>query len=114
MPSVEELAGRVPEHEREHVRELLENALFMRDKLEETRIGLANSQVVIAYNNGGGQSGIRENPAFAAYQKLLREYRATLETLGNIEELRVDDDDSDAISQIISQRADAGKPGAVR
>jgi hypothetical protein len=79
--SFAELAEKLPEHEREHVRELAENVLFMRGKLEETRKGLANSQVVIAYDNGGGQTGIRRNPAFDGYQALLKSYTAALNEL---------------------------------
>ena len=81
MSSMSELADKLPEHEREHVRELAENVLFMRGKLEETRRDIAGQKLVIPYDNGGGQTGIRANPAFGEYQKLLRTYTATLSEL---------------------------------
>lgn len=84
MPSMSELVDRLPEHERDHVRELAEDVLFMRGKLAETRRALENSAVVIPYDNGGGQTGIRANPAFGEYQKLLRTYTATLAELRGI------------------------------
>ena len=76
-----ELAELVPEQDREHARELALNADFMRSKLEETRFGIARQQVVIPYDNGGGQTGIRANPAFSEYEKLLKSYMGTLEAL---------------------------------
>lgn len=36
MPTMAQLVDRVPEHEREHVRELAENVLFMRNKFSVT------------------------------------------------------------------------------
>ena len=34
--------------------------------------------LVIDYDNGGGQSGIRENPFYPAYEKLINTYIKTL------------------------------------
>ena len=81
MATLAELADRLPEHEREHAHELALDVLFMRGKLEETRAGIAKQQVVIPYDNGGGQVGIRANPAFAEYQKLLKSYTAAFNEL---------------------------------
>ena len=84
MATFAELSDKLPTHEREHVRELAENVLFMRRKLEETRLELENQPIVIPYNNGGGQSGIRANPAYAEYEKLLKSYTSALKTLREI------------------------------
>ena len=84
MPTMAQLVDRVPEHEREHVRELAENVLFMRNKLKETRAGIARQQVVMPYDNGGGQTGIRENPAFKGYESLLKSYMTALRELREI------------------------------
>lgn len=54
--------------------ELAENIVFLADKLARTRALINNMEVVIPYDNGGGQKGIRENPAFTAYEKLVRTY----------------------------------------
>ncbi|MBQ9020583.1 MAG: hypothetical protein IJ113_01010 [Eggerthellaceae bacterium] len=51
---------------------------FMRCKLEESRRALENADIVIPYDNGGGQMGIRRNPAFDAYEALLKSFVAAL------------------------------------
>ena len=61
--------------------ELEEQAAFQRKKLEEARIALESAPLVIEYDNGGGQRGIRENPEFAAYEKLMSNYHATLRAI---------------------------------
>ena len=61
-----------------HTTELESNLDFMRAKLEETRAALVDADIVIPYDNGGGQSGIRRNPAFDAYEALLKAYIAAL------------------------------------
>lgn len=76
-----ELCAGVPESVRPLVSELVENVNFMYVKLHETRKGIENEAIVIPYDNGGGQTGIRENPAFKGYQTLLASYRKTLEQL---------------------------------
>lgn len=75
---LESLIGQLPEHERKDARELSENILFMRRKLRETRLGLEGASVVVPYDNGGGQTGIRKNPAFAEYRDLLKSYQSAL------------------------------------
>ena len=51
---------------------LLEEQLrVMADKLKEAAEQLPDEELVITYDNGGGQSGIRENPFYSAYTKLL-------------------------------------------
>ena len=78
LPSAGELTKNVPDEVRELVAELAENVIFMHGKLIETRKGLDRQQVVVPYDNGGGQKGIRENPAFKAYNALLTSYRKSL------------------------------------
>ena len=81
MSKAEELCAGMPDDIRPRAIELAENVLFMESKLLETRKGLANQQVVIAYDNGGGQKGIRKNPIFEGYNQLMSNYRKTLEQL---------------------------------
>lgn len=64
--------------------ELAEQVLFMRKKLESERIRLKNVPLTIEYDNGGGQSGIRENPDIIAYEKLLSSYMKALKQLQDI------------------------------
>lgn len=61
--------------------ELEAQADFQRKSLEEARKRLVNEPLVIEYDNGGGQSGIRENPEWTAYEKLLKSYQATLRAI---------------------------------
>ena len=72
------LIRQLPDHEQADARELSENILFMRRKLRETRIGLEGQAVVIPYDNGGGQTGIRKNPAFDEYRDLLKSYQSAI------------------------------------
>ena len=81
MKKAEELCAGMPEDLKPHAIELAENVFFMESKLMETRKGLANQQVVIAYDNGGGQRGIRKNPVFEGYNHLMANYRKTLDQL---------------------------------
>lgn len=52
------------------------NTAWMKAKLDDAREAIKNSNIVIAYNNGGGQTGIRENPLFKGYESLWRSYMA--------------------------------------
>lgn len=81
MSKAETLCAGLPDDIKPHAIELAENVLFMEGKLIETRKGLANQQVVIAYDNGGGQRGIRKNPIFEGYNQLMANYRKTLDQL---------------------------------
>lgn len=50
------------------------NTAWMRAKLDDARDAIKNSQIVISYDNGGGQKGIRENPLFKGYESLWKSY----------------------------------------
>ena len=52
------------------------NTAWMKAKLDDAREAVKNSQIVITYDNGGGQKGIRENPLFKGYESLWRSYMA--------------------------------------
>ena len=45
---------------------------------------MKNEPLVIEYDNGGGQCGIRENPHYTAYEKLLTTYNKSLRQLTEI------------------------------
>lgn len=64
--------------------ELAEAVVFMAEKLEESRATLKHESLVVPYDNGGGQTGIRENPHFTAYEKLLTTYNKSLRQLTEI------------------------------
>ena len=50
----------------------------MAKKLKSVGAKMAEEELIVEYDNGGGQKGIRENPYYPAYEKLLAEYRKTL------------------------------------
>ena len=52
------------------------NTAWMKAKLDDAREAIKNSNIVITYDNGGGQKGIRENPLFKGYESLWRSYMA--------------------------------------
>jgi len=66
--------------------ELAESVVFMAEKLRESRKTLKKESLVIEYDNGGGQKGIRENPHFTAYEHLQTAYSKALRQLTEIVE----------------------------
>lgn len=80
MKKSEELCAGVKVLHNEAV-ELAESVLFMAKKLKESRKLMKDEELVIPYDNGGGQSGIRENPHFTAYEKLMATYTKSLRQL---------------------------------
>ena len=60
---------------------VIENTAWMKAKLDETRGLIRNSGVAIPYDNGGGQTGIRENPLFKGYINLWKSYMAGMNVI---------------------------------
>ena len=58
------------------LRPIVTNTAWMKAKLDDAREAIKNSNIVITYDNGGGQRGIRENPLFKGYESLWRSYMA--------------------------------------
>lgn len=56
------------------LRPIIENVAWMKVKLDDTREKIKTSSVVVPYDNGGGQKGIRENPLFKGYESLWKSY----------------------------------------
>lgn len=102
---VEQLCADMPSATRPMVRELAENVEFMGSKLVETRKALEHEQVVIPYDNGGGQTGIRKNPAFEMYNTLLASYRKSIEQLISVTgaSVRVAGSSSNVYASIIAE-----------
>ena len=50
----------------------------MRERLIAEGERIPNEPLVVDYDNGGGQTGVRENPFYPAYEKLLGSYTKTL------------------------------------
>lgn len=72
-------AAEVPKQQRAVLEAVIDNLAWQRIKLDEAREEMQNASIVCEYNNGGGQSGTRENPIFKAYINLWRAYMTGLE-----------------------------------
>ena len=96
----EAICASLPEPTRARAVELAENVLWMEGKLANAREVIGKSSVAIPYDNGGGQRGIRKNPAFDGYNSLMSSYTKALkqlcEMLG-VQEVESGDEDLDAI-----------------
>jgi hypothetical protein len=60
---------------------VIENVAWMKIKLDQAREKIKSSGIVMPYDNGGGQTGIRENPAFKGYEALWKSYMAGMSKL---------------------------------
>lgn len=60
---------------------IIENTAWMKVKLDDTRDKIKTSSVVVPYDNGGGQKGIRENPLFKGYESLWKSYISGMEKI---------------------------------
>lgn len=109
----EAICSSVPDATRARAVELAENVLWMERKLAEARKEIGKSQVAIPYDNGGGQRGIRKNPAFDGYNSLMSSYTKALKQLCEMigTEPQPMEDDSD-LDEIISAAPKVRKPEA--
>jgi len=69
----------VPQQKREALAPVIDNMAWQRIKLDEARDEMQNASIVCEYDNGGGQTGTRENPIFKAYINLWRAYMVGFE-----------------------------------
>ena len=77
----EELCSTVDSRIRPEVETLAKQVQSIASKLEEARKSMAKEPLIAKYDNGGGQKGTRENPYYAAYEKLLGSYLKSLTLL---------------------------------
>lgn len=61
--------------------ELISNVGFLEDALWNARIDLMGAPIVVDYDNGGGQSGMRKHPGLEAYSRLYQQYLQGIRTL---------------------------------
>ena len=66
----------ISEKKRKALASIIENTAWMKIKLDDAREAVKTSSVVIPYDNGGGQKGLRENPIFKGYESLWKSYMA--------------------------------------
>lgn len=60
---------------------LINNVAWMKVKLDEGRALMEGASIVIEYDNGGGQKGMRENPLFKGYEALFKTYMSGMSKL---------------------------------
>lgn len=63
------------------LRSIIENVAWMKIKLDAARDAIKNSNVVIPYDNGGGQKGLRENPMYKGYESLWKSYMSGMDKI---------------------------------
>jgi hypothetical protein len=63
---------------------LIERAGFMKVSLEDLEKDISENGEVIAYDNGGGQKGIRTNPAVNIYTTTVKIYAAIIKQLAGL------------------------------
>lgn len=68
----------VDERIRPQTEVLVKQLQNMSKKLKSEGAKMADQNLIVEYDNGGGQRGIRENPYYQAYEKLLASYTKTL------------------------------------
>lgn len=71
----------VPPEKLKTLKPIIENVSFMADKLDEMRDQMKDAEAVIFYDNGGGQTGFRENPLFKAYEAMWKSYLNGMEKI---------------------------------
>lgn len=64
----------ISERRRKIMEPIIVNTAWMKAKLDDAREAIKHSNIVISYDNGGGQKGIRENPLFRGYESLWKSY----------------------------------------
>lgn len=69
-----DIVGEVSDRQRSVLEPIIDNVAWMKVKLEDTREEIKDAPVTIEYDNGGGQTGVRENPMFKGYESLWRSY----------------------------------------
>lgn len=76
--------GEMDDARRDLVMPVATEVAWLERRLSATRLDLAGQGVTVAYDNGGGQSGIRRNPAFEGYHALLKSYVLALRALRDL------------------------------
>lgn len=76
---------------------VVENTAWMKAKLDEAREAIRNTSVAIPYDNGGGQTGIRENPLFKGYEALWKSYMSGLKAIMDVLPPEVAEQEDEAV-----------------
>lgn len=88
------------------VRPLVIEAAWTEQRLADARRLIGTSDIVVPYDNGGGQEGVRRNPAYDGYNALAKTYVAYLKQIETMTGAQVSGDD-EATSPLARQRRDS-------
>lgn len=67
----------------ETLKPIIKNVSWMKAKLDDAMEKIKATSVAIPYDNGGGQTGIRENPLFKGYESLWKSYLQGMDRILN-------------------------------
>lgn len=70
---------------------VIENTAWMCVKLEDAAEAIAEEAIVIPYDNGGDQKGVRQNPYFQGYEALWKAYMTGMSQIMNAADIKKDD-----------------------
>ena len=83
---IKELLAGIPKSKLNQATMLAENAIAIEDKLDAERKVIWKMDITVEYDNGGGQTGVRKNPAYEAYASLLSSYQKIISQLEGMKE----------------------------
>ena len=66
--------AKISTHKMKVLESVIAHASWQKVKLDELKNQITESEIVVEYNNGGGQEGTRINPLFKAYEALWKDY----------------------------------------
>lgn len=66
--------AKISTHKMKVLEPVIQNCAWMRVKLDEARNGMSQEEIVVDYDNGGGQKGVRKNPFFDGYEALWKAF----------------------------------------
>lgn len=78
---------------------LCKNIAFDSVRIDEMREALRSQDNVIAYNNGGGQAGIRKNPELELYMSLSKQLMQEIKQLSDMIPDTATDDAKDVLAE---------------
>ena len=88
------------------VRPLVIEAVWTEQRLADARRFIGTTEIVVPYDNGGGQMGVRRNPAYDGYNALAKTYVAYLKQIQAMCGVQVSRDE-DATSPLARQRRES-------
>ena len=56
------------------LKDTITNCAWLKCRLEDAVEAIADSPITVEYDNGGGQTGVRENPCYKAYEGIWQAY----------------------------------------